>query len=43
MFILSKILVVDDDKNINVLIQSLLKNESYEVIVSFDGNDALKN
>ena len=39
---MSKILVVDDDKNINVLIQSLLKNENYEVIVSFDGNDALK-
>ena len=38
---MSKILVVDDDKNINVLIQSLLKNENYEVVVAFDGVDAL--
>jgi two-component system OmpR family response regulator len=42
VFIVSKILVVDDDKNINVLIQSLLKNENYEVVVAFDGVDALK-
>ena len=39
---MSKILVVDDDKNINILIQSLLKNENYEVIVAFDGVEALK-
>jgi len=39
---MSKILVVDDDKNINVLIQSLLKNENYEVVVAFDGVDALE-
>ncbi|AGX43147.1 response regulator transcription factor [Clostridium saccharobutylicum] len=39
---MSKILVVDDDKNINKLIQSLLENENYEVIVSFDGKDALE-
>lgn len=42
MFILSKILVVDDDKNINMLIQSLLKNENYEVVACFDGNEALE-
>ena len=39
---MSKILVVDDDKNINVLIQSLLKNENYEVVVAFDGVEALE-
>lgn len=38
---MSKILVVDDDKNINILIQSLLKNENYEVVAAFDGEDAL--
>jgi len=37
----SRILVVDDDKNINILIQSLLKNENYEVVAAFDGEDAL--
>jgi DNA-binding response OmpR family regulator len=42
VFILSKILVIDDDKNINMLIQSLLKNENYEVIACFDGNEALE-
>ena len=39
---MSKILVVDDDKNINVLIQSLLKNENYEVVACYDGNEALE-
>lgn len=39
---MSKILVVDDDKNINKLIQSLLENEKYEVITAFDGEDALE-
>ena len=39
---MSKILVVDDDKNISVVIQSLLKNENYEVVVAVDGVDALK-
>ena len=39
---MSKILVVDDDKNISVVIQSLLKNENYEVVVAVDGLDALK-
>lgn len=39
---MSKILVVDDDKNINMLIQSLLKNENYEVVACFDGNEALE-
>lgn len=39
---MSKILVVDDDKNINILIQSLLKNENYEVVVAFDGVEALE-
>jgi DNA-binding response OmpR family regulator len=42
VFILSKILVVDDDKNINMLIQSLLKNENYEVVACFDGNEAIE-
>lgn len=42
MFILSKILVVDDYKNINKLIKSLLENEKYEVITAFDGEDALE-
>jgi two-component system, OmpR family, response regulator len=42
VFVLSKILVVDDDKNINVLIQSLLKNENYEVVACSDGNEALE-
>lgn len=37
----TKILVVDDDKNINTLIQSLLKNENYDVISASDGLDAL--
>lgn len=39
---MSKILIVDDDKNINVLIQSLLKNENYEVVACFDGHEALE-
>lgn len=39
---MNKILVVDDDKNINVLIQSLLKNENYEIAVAFDGEEALE-
>lgn len=39
---MSKILVVDDDKNINMLIESLLKNENYEVVACFDGNEALE-
>lgn len=39
---MSKVLVVDDDKNINKLIESLLKNENYEVIVAFDGENALE-
>jgi DNA-binding response OmpR family regulator len=38
----SKILIADDDENINKLIQSLLRNENYEVITAIDGKDALK-
>lgn len=38
---MNKILVVDDDKNINTLIQSLLKNENFDIISAFDGLDAL--
>ncbi|NMM64316.1 response regulator transcription factor [Clostridium sp. P21] len=38
---MSKILIADDDKNINMLIQSLLKNENYEVVTAFDGEEAL--
>ncbi|MBW6410852.1 response regulator transcription factor [Clostridium weizhouense] len=37
-----KILIVEDDKNINKLIQSLLKNENYEIVTAFDGDEALK-
>ncbi|WP_123054200.1 response regulator [Clostridium sp. JN-1] len=39
---MSKILIADDDKNINMLIQSLLKNENYEIVTAFDGKEALK-
>lgn len=39
---MSKILIVEDDKNINRLIQSLLKNENYEIVTAFDGEEALK-
>ncbi|GAA0075849.1 envelope stress response regulator transcription factor HitR [Clostridium sp. CTA-5] len=37
-----KILIVEDDKNINKLIQSLLKNENYEIVTAFYGDEALK-
>ena len=36
------ILVVDDDKNTRLFMKSLLKNESYDVVLANDGKDALE-
>ena len=38
----SKILVVDDDKNINELLRLYLEKEGYTVAAAFDGRDAVK-
>jgi DNA-binding response OmpR family regulator len=38
---MSKILVVDDDRNIRELIRTLLKNAGFEVVEATDGRDAL--
>jgi pilus assembly protein CpaE len=38
----AKILVVDDDPNVQRLLASTLKHEGYEVIASPDGSDALR-
>ena len=37
-----KILVVDDDRDINKLISSYLKKENYKAFSAFNGNDALE-
>ena len=37
-----KLLVVDDEKNLRSLYQSELTREGYEVVVAFDGQEALK-
>ncbi|WP_297418256.1 hypothetical protein [Clostridium sp.] len=39
---MGKILVVDEDKNINKLIKSLLENENYEVIAALDVKESLE-
>lgn len=36
-----KILVVDDEPNIVKLLESILKDEGYEVVIAFDGEEAL--
>ena len=36
------ILVVDDDKNTRLFMKSLLENESYNVVLANDGQDALE-
>lgn len=36
-----KILVVEDDKDLNELVSNYLKNSSYEVVSTFDGLEAL--
>lgn len=40
---MSKILIVEDEKNISKLIQDTLSLANYEFDCSFDGEDALKN
>lgn len=37
-----KILVVDDDKTINMIVSNALKNNGYEVTACFNGKEALK-
>ncbi|OAA86034.1 response regulator transcription factor [Clostridium ljungdahlii] len=39
---ISKILVIEDDEEINNLIYSTLKNENYNIVQAFDGKDALE-
>jgi DNA-binding NtrC family response regulator len=38
----ARILVVDDDKNIRITIEAILKNEGYAVDVAANGSDAIK-
>jgi len=38
---MARILVVDDDKDMCQLISEILQEESYEVNISYDGEDAL--
>ena len=38
---MTKILVVDDEKNLRALYQSELKQEGYEVVVALDGLEAI--
>jgi len=39
---MSKILVVDDDMDIIYMVRSMLEKNGYEVMVAFDGFEALK-
>ena len=39
---MKKILIVDDDTDITVLIENRLKKEGYEVIIANDGNTGIK-
>lgn len=39
----AKILVVEDDEEINNLIHETLEKESYNITQAFDGREALKN
>jgi DNA-binding response OmpR family regulator len=39
---ISKILVIEDDEEINDLIYNTLKNENYNMVQAFDGKDALE-
>ncbi len=36
-----KILIVDDEKGVSELLEAYLENDGYEVIVAFDGKNAL--
>ncbi|MCW4044436.1 MAG: response regulator [Candidatus Bathyarchaeota archaeon] len=38
----ARILVVDDDENIRITIEAILKNEGYDVDVAASGNEAIK-
>ena len=39
---MAKLLVVDDEKNLRALYQSELTRDGHEVVVAFDGQEALK-
>jgi len=39
---MTKVLIVDDNKNMQIILQNLLADEGYEVIHSFTGKDGLK-
>ena len=39
---MTKLLVVDDEKNLRTLYQSELREEGYDVVLAFDGQEALK-
>ena len=39
---MTKLLVVDDEKNLRTLYQSELSQEGYEVVVALDGQEALR-
>src|SRR2546422_521742 len=39
---MTKLLVVDDEKNLRALYQSELSQEGYEVVVATDGNEAVR-
>jgi len=39
---LGRVLVVDDDKNVNLLLSTLLQKNGYEVATAFDGESAIR-
>ena len=39
---MKKIMIVDDEPNLVELVKAILENESYEIIPSYNGDEALK-